>query len=41
MVANKLTGEKGILFTAEYVTRFEEMEQGILQNKELNYKNKE
>ncbi|BDR81063.1 Rha family transcriptional regulator [Clostridium tetani] len=27
MVANKLTGEKGVLFTAEYVTRFEEMEQ--------------
>ncbi|MGK8430633.1 Rha family transcriptional regulator [Bacillus cereus] len=26
MVANKLTGEKGILFTAAYVTRFEEME---------------
>lgn len=38
MVANKLTGEKGILFTAEYVTRFEEMEQGILQNKELDIK---
>lgn len=27
MVANKLTGEKGILFTAEYVERFNEMEQ--------------
>ena len=27
MVANKLTGEKGILFTAEYVKRFNEMEQ--------------
>mgnify|MGYP003277760172 CR=1 FL=1 len=26
MVANKLTGEKGILFTAEYVKRFNEME---------------
>lgn len=26
MVANKMTGEKGILFTAEYVTRFDEME---------------
>lgn len=26
MVANKLYGKKGILFTAEYVTRFEEME---------------
>ncbi|KKX54443.1 Rha family transcriptional regulator [Brevibacillus borstelensis] len=27
MVANKLTGEKGVLFTAAYVTKFEEMEQ--------------
>lgn len=27
MVANKLTGKKGILFTAEYVKRFNEMEQ--------------
>ncbi|QAS52416.1 ORF6C domain-containing protein [Halobacillus litoralis] len=27
MVANKMTGQKGVLFTAEYVTRFEEMEQ--------------
>nr|WP_304100039.1 Rha family transcriptional regulator [Mitsuokella multacida] len=27
MVANKLTGEKGILFTAEYVERFNKMEQ--------------
>lgn len=29
MVANKLTGEKGVIFTAKYVTRFEEMEKGI------------
>lgn len=29
MVANKMTGEKGILFTAAYVTRFEEMEKEI------------
>lgn len=29
MVANKLTGAKGILFTAEYVTRFEEMEKQL------------
>jgi len=28
MVANKLTGKKGILFTAEYVKRFNDMEQG-------------
>ena len=27
MVANKLTGEKGVLFTAAYVARFNEMEQ--------------
>lgn len=26
MVANKMTGDKGVLFTAEYVTRFNEME---------------
>ncbi|MCY8548074.1 phage regulatory protein/antirepressor Ant [Bacillus vallismortis] len=26
MVANKTNGEKGVLFTAQYVTRFEEME---------------
>ena len=26
MVANKMTGEKGIIFTAKYVTKFEEME---------------
>ncbi|MDC2867538.1 Rha family transcriptional regulator [Bacillus sp. BP-3] len=29
MVANKLTGEKGILFTAAYVTQFENMEEQI------------
>lgn len=29
MVANKLTGEKGVLFTATYVTRFEEMEKEL------------
>ena len=29
MLANKLTGEKGILFTAKYVKRFNEMEQYI------------
>lgn len=34
MVANKLTGEKGILFTATYVTRFEEME-SELKTKEV------
>lgn len=29
MVANKLTGEKGVLFTAAYVTKFEEMERQV------------
>lgn len=31
MVANKLTGEKGVIFTAQYVNRFEEMEKKIAQ----------
>lgn len=31
MVANKMIGEKGILFTAAYVTKFEEMEKQIQQ----------
>ena len=35
MVANKLTGEKGVLFTAEYVTRFEEMEKQLNQISEI------
>ncbi|MBU5672670.1 ORF6C domain-containing protein [Paenibacillus sp. MSJ-6] len=29
MVANKMTGEKGVLFTAAYVTQFEEMEKSL------------
>jgi len=29
MVANKMTGEKGVLFTATYVTKFEEMEKEL------------
>ncbi|WP_042165585.1 Rha family transcriptional regulator [Paenibacillus gorillae] len=29
MVANKMTGEKGVLFTAAYVTEFERMERAI------------
>lgn len=29
LVANKMTGEKGILFTATYVSRFEEMEKKL------------
>ncbi len=32
MVANKLTGKKGILFTAAYVTAFEQMRKHILQS---------
>lgn len=31
MVANKMTGEKGVLFTAAYVTKFEEMEKQLAQ----------
>lgn len=30
MVANKMTGKKGVLFTATYVTKFEEMEKEIM-----------
>lgn len=30
MAANKLTGEKGILFTAEYVERFNQMEKELM-----------
>lgn len=29
MIANKLTGKKGVLFTAAYVTAFEEMQQAL------------
>jgi len=29
MVANKMTGEKGVLFTATYVTKFDEMEKAL------------
>lgn len=35
LVANKMTGEKGIIFTAKYVTRFEEMESLIKQPQKL------
>lgn len=31
MVANKMTGEKGVLFTAAYVTKFEEMEKQLIK----------
>ncbi|WP_096199490.1 Rha family transcriptional regulator [Bacillus sp. FJAT-45350] len=33
MVANKMTGEKGVLFTATYVTKFDEMERQLVQPK--------
>lgn len=33
MVANKMTGAKGIIFTAKYVTKFEEMEKQLTQVK--------
>ena len=36
MVANKMTGEKGVLFTAAYVTAFEKMRQTISQPKPLS-----
>ena len=35
MIANKLTGEKGILFTAAYVERFHQMEDAIKEPKKL------
>jgi Rha family phage regulatory protein len=39
MVANKMTGEKGVLFTAAYVTKFEEMERSLkVNNLPQNYK---
>lgn len=38
MVANKMTGEKGVLFTAAYVTKFEEMEKRIIAPRPLSEK---
>lgn len=35
LVANKMTGEKGVLFTAAYVTKFEEMEKRQQNNVEV------
>ena len=35
MVANKMTGEKGILFTATYVDAFHEMEQALKSQPQL------
>lgn len=36
MVANKMTGEKGVLFTAKYVQAFNKMESFIQNNKMFN-----
>ncbi|MBP3037950.1 Rha family transcriptional regulator [Bacillaceae bacterium Marseille-Q3522] len=36
MVANKMTGEKGVLFTAAYVTKFNEMEKRIIDTSQLS-----
>lgn len=40
-LANKFTGEKGIVFTAKYVKRFHEMEEELKENrhKSVNYAN--
>lgn len=38
MVANKMTGEKGVLFTATYVTKFEEMEKQLQFKLPSSYK---
>lgn len=36
LIANKLTGKKGVLFTAAYVTAFEEMKQAIINPVEIS-----
>lgn len=36
LIANKLTGKKGVLFTAAYVTAFEEMKQAIINPVEVS-----
>lgn len=36
MVANKMTGDRGVLFTAHYVTQFEQMEKTLQQPRALN-----
>lgn len=37
MVANKMTGEKGVLFTATYVTAFEKMREKVEQERPKDY----
>lgn len=39
-MANKFTGEKGVLFTAKYVQRFNQME-NLIRNKQLESANRE
>ena len=39
MIANKLTGKKGIMFTAEYVKRFNEMKEGKITPKLPDFNN--
>lgn len=34
MVANKLTGKKGVIFTAKYVQRFNEMEKELIRSRD-------
>ncbi|BFH70642.1 antirepressor [Paenibacillus dendritiformis] len=36
MVANKMTGEKGVLFTATYVSKFDEMEKQLYGGLDIN-----
>ncbi|SFE10885.1 Phage regulatory protein Rha (Phage_pRha) [Paenibacillus algorifonticola] len=38
MVANKMTGDKGVLFTAAYVTKFEDMEKQLMFQLPSTYK---
>lgn len=40
MVANKMAGDRGVLFTAAYVTKFEEMEEANRQPRALNEQEK-
>lgn len=40
MIANKMTGEKGTLFTAAYVTRFHEMEDELAKRAHLRTEGK-
>ena len=39
MVANKMTGDKGIIFTAKYIDRFYEMEQLLFEKKTQLWQN--